>query len=594
MNGIKHRLAVGIIGHCDSTTLEATVASVRGLSDHIFFLDTDRDDAACVLAESLGVSVIRHEWQSSGAATRNALIDAVEGSGNFEWLLWVRGGEIFHRDYIHAFRFFCESELHVPQVFMMTAVSYHLAHGESLEEVVAGKIHRNSDRDEEIAEPRLIPLHRQLRYVGHVRETLICEDADAVINVGGAPGLFVSVAPYLDSEDRRNARVRRNIAIVCDARNAGEPIVDELLILHAETVYEMGDFNLARDCYRQVIAQSQKNNLKLEAYYRAADLFELTSQTPDETIAFLVSGLDLFPLDQQLLALLGMQLQRQKNTDFAIRALETAVQFGNVAFDVVHRRHITEQAIVALSLAHQLAGDNASAIEVVEKRLHTVCLRETLTDRLFDLYFIENRLHDALRIAETIWQGDELRVMRDVVTGACRGSIGVWEAAIKSLENAYVSGGSRHPMTLRWYSLALLAMRRFDDAIPVLDQWVATEPDNVGARAFRFAAETPETFAETMVQIQRSQMDFLGIDSITTKSPRLGFGAILDGLLTSGGNAASFGDEVVATKPHHALALAEFVESSACANTIADLECIAEGTAVADGPQAREIVTVHG
>lgn len=565
MNGItKQRLAIGIFGHHEATTLEATVASLRKISEHLFLLETSGDDATCALAESLGVTVVRHEWEQSDALARNALFDVVEAIETFDWLLWVDGGEVFHADYVHAFRFFCESELHTPQVFLMATVRYHLAHGESLESVMAGSVRRNSDRDEEIAEPRLVPLRQRLRYVGNVRATLVCEDPDTVINVGGAPGLFVRVAPYLESDDRRNERIRRNIDLLCRARDAGEPIVDELLMLHAETMYEMGDFNLARDCYRQMVAQSSKNSLRLEAYYRAADLFELTSQTPDETVAFLVSGLDLFPLDQQLLTLLGLQLQRQKKTELAIRALEAAVEFGKVAFDVIHRRHITEQAMVALSISHQIAGDNAAAIRVVESHLDTVLQRDALSDRLFDLYFLENRSSDAVRLAETTWTGSELRAMRSVVIGACHGAVGAWETALVPLEEAYTSG-SRHPITLRWYVLTLLALRRFEAAIPVLDLWVAVEPDNIGPRAFRFAAKEPATFVETMTQIQRSQMNFLGIDSpsaIGLTMPHSELGTLLAGILVAPRSPDAMDDETI-TKPHHAIALADFVATSA-------------------------------
>lgn len=571
------RLAVGIFGFHQPATLKATVESVRKIAQTVYLLDTGSDDEISELALSLGVTVIEHTWQNDAALARNEIIERVEADNQHDWLLWMESGEVFHPDYLHAFRFFCESEIQSGHVFMLTSVRYPLQGDETLTQLITDKrIHRNTDRDEEEAEIRLIPLNYQLRYVGKFRETLVCNDPEAVINVSGMPGLIVSLMPYYQSEEAREFRVRRNIEILRESRAAAETIENELLVLHAETMFEMGDYNLARDSYRQLIATSNKNNLLLEAYYRAAELFDLTSMPSEETVAFLLAGLDTFPLDQQLLTLLGLHLQRQKNFPMAIRALEAAVQYGKVAFDVFHRRHIAEQATIALSIAHQLSGDSAAAMRVVEERLDSVAYREPLAERLFDLYFVDNRLQEAVQLASTIWKGRELALMRDVITGACRASSGAWEAAIIPLENAYVSG-SRHPLCLRWYSLALLALKRFDAAQPILAEWVQIEPDNIGARAFLFAASDPTTFAESLKQIQKSQMNFLGIESPATITPSnsTGFSNLLDDILSSG-SIERFRDEMeeVAEATHkgttpahhntpaHHTALQDFVESS--------------------------------
>jgi hypothetical protein len=78
------------------------------------------------------------------------------------------------------------------------------------------------------------------------------------------------------------------------------------------------------------------------------------------------------------------------------------------------------------------------------------------------------------------------------------------------LELAYLNG-CRDLLCLRWYSLALLSLTRFNEAKIVLEEWNQREPENKEAQAFLSAVRQPERFGEIVRQFRDSQIKILGI-----------------------------------------------------------------------------------
>ena len=503
------RLAVGIAARNDAPRLDAAICEARRLTEHVFVIDADSTDNSRLIAERHGVSVVTAVWNNDYAEIRNQLLRHVEATGVADWLLWLHPGERFDAATRAEFDLFFRRELEADQSYIMVV---HRCFYDTLEygRFLAGDPleHHKHERDEEAIELRLLPLHRNLYYTGRVRESVFSSLAG--IGISGAPGR-IQIARSLDDHREQAYQARENLAILDVMEKEGVAITDELLLCRALALMDRQKFEAARADFRRVLRESPHRNLQLEALYRINESYAISPPIGEEQTEFLSESLQLFQLDFQLLTSLGLHMQRQKRHDLAIRALETALNFGQVAFDVWHRRHIREIAALALSSSYRLIGNHRLAAETLELNLDKIEDRQSLALRLLDVYIATGRENKAQQLAATIWGAGTLDAMRDVITGACRASAGAWDAAILPLESVYLAG-CRLPLCLRWYALSLLVMRKFDEAIPVLDEWCQAEPKNIEPRSFRFAAQDPEKFSETLEEIRQSQMESLGLE----------------------------------------------------------------------------------
>ncbi len=500
------RLAVGIIVKDEQDRLAATLASLRPLSDLIYVLDTGSTDETISLAKSFGVNVSTATFNGDFSAVRNELIQIVEADNRADWLLWINAGERFDAATVEEFQDFFSDSLEPDAAYMMVL---HRP---------GGPTDSKHDLDEETIDLRLMPLRKGLQFTGVLNESLFSFASSLMLRMSALPGRILCPSKSVDAE-RWQRRALRNMYILADLERQGVPIADDYLLLRAEALAVLGEHAVARCDYLQLIEETDQTNLRLEAMYGLWATFTPSPIEPNEMTKALLVGMNLFPVDTQLLTFMGSHMQKIGRLDLAVRTFETAVKYGQISLDVWHRVHIREQAVLSLGLVHRLQGNGREAMRVMESNLDLIEDRESFGRHLLDLYIVELQESKAHDFAATLWGGEKLDQLREVLTGACRATAGAWSAAAIPLESAYLSG-CRDVLCLRWYALTLLALAKFSQAIRILEEWLAIDPTNSEASAFHFAASQPERFNEIMDQIHRTQMQALGIAPSPLHEPK--------------------------------------------------------------------------
>lgn len=503
------RLAIGMIARNDEPKLETTILDALSLTERVYLLDLESNDGTAGRAEELGATVFSAPWEEDFAAARNRLVAEIEALKTSDWLLWMNPGERFDPETQSAFEFFMATQIEQATGYMMVLHRCFLDSENGIRFLNREPIDCINEGDEEIIELRLMPLYHGLTFEGALQESLFPAVAARSISLSAAPGRLLLGLSQVDAP-RLQERARWNLEKLERMEKEGVPLVDELLLLRASSFFDLGQIAAGRESYCQLVRQTEKVNLLLEAHYRIADSYNELPGTGEEQTTFLIEAIDRFSLDFQLLTALGLHLMGKRRIELAVRALETALNYGQVSYDVWHRRHVRGIAALTLASAYQLIGNNRLAIETLVANLERVEDRRSIALRLLEMYISENQELRARQLAATLWGDRELDHMYQVLTGGCRGSAGAWNAAVLPLELAYLEG-CRHPLCLRWYSLTLLALRRFEEALPVLNEWCEAEPGSGEAKAFRFAASKPERFDETLRNILKEHVERFGI-----------------------------------------------------------------------------------
>ena len=499
------RLAVGIIVKDEQDRLAVTLKSVQALTDLVYVLDTGSTDQTSTLAECLDAKVRKTTFHGDFSAIRNELIRIVEADDQADWLLWINAGERFDKETAEEFRDFCIDSLESDAVYMMVLRR------------PGGSTDAKHDLDEEIIDLRLMPLRKGLQFTRVLNESLFPFASSLMLRLSAAPGRILCPSKAVDAE-RWQQRALRDMRILTDLENQGTSIKNDLLLRRAEALAILGEHTVARYDYLNLIEETDQTNLRLEALYGLWATFTPSPMEPNEMTKALLAGLNYFPVDMQLLTFMGSHMQKIGRLDFAVKTFETAVRHGQTSLDVWHRVHIREQAVLNLGLVHRLQGNGREAMRVMETNLDFIDDRSSFGRHLLDLYIVEIQELKAHEFAATLWGGEELDRIREVLTGACRATAGAWTAAVIPLESAYLNG-CRDALCLRWYALSLLALTRFPEAIRILEEWLAIDPTNSEAHAFHFAASRPERFNETMDQIYRTQLRRLGVNVPMNEHP---------------------------------------------------------------------------
>lgn len=507
------RFAVGIVAQNVAPRLAGTIRDALALTPKVLLVDLASNDGSSETAAKLGVEILTLPGDTERAQARNRIITHLEEQGDVDWLLWMEPGERFDPKTRTAFDFYLLSQTDPGRVCLMTVWEAYFPPEDLPRVLQSGEFRQpRCERDEEAAEVRFMPLNRGLYFTGHLRETVFLSLTETGLGICAMPGRLI--APYaLGTDAWRQLRAREERDILEAMERQGLPIVEDLLFYRADVRLKLGDLAGARDDYETLLNESTYANMQLESSYRLDDIFSLRPDLCDDRTAFLLSVIEKFPLDFQLLTLLGLQLQRMQRHDMAVRTFETAVNYGQMSFDVRHRRHIRDMALIALSNSYRLLGSSRLAMDVLEKHLDSLEEPETVAAQLLDMSISSRQEIKAQQYAALLWNGRDLAEMRGVVLGAVRAASGAWEAAALPLESAYVAG-CRNILCLRWYALTLLALSRFEDALPVLEDWNRADPAGIEAKAYRFAASRPERFVETLREIQEAQRIALGIDSL--------------------------------------------------------------------------------
>jgi tetratricopeptide (TPR) repeat protein len=490
----KSRLAVGIVVDEDSfPLLNETILQAETLSDRVFVLSVGNTPE---IDETTAI-VLRGGFPNDEAATRNELIQFVENSGVADWLVWMNPGDKFDKATLTEFELFTENELNRDSIYMM----------------VLHRLYRNDgvrhDFDEENIDARLMPLNKGVRYQGRVKASLLSRNATLMMKISAAPGRFIVPSKQNDPA-RTKKRAERNLQLLDKIENEGNVVADDLLTFRSESLLTLKNYAAARRTLLQLIVSTTRSDLRLAAYY---DLWETIAHAPipdAEVTNILTQAIDRYPVDMQLLTFLGSHMQRIGKHDLAIRSFETAVKHGRISLDVWHRLRIREIAVTSLALTLRLQNKNREAIRVLETNIDLIDDRTEFSRHLIDLYIAENLELKASELAATIWGDHDLDLIRMVLTGACQAKAGNWKEAVHPLETAYFKG-CRDILCLRWYSLTLLSLGQFPQAVAVLEQWLALEPDNSEAKSYHTAAQRPERFGEMLRQIRDRQLRSLGV-----------------------------------------------------------------------------------
>lgn len=528
------------------------------MSDKIFLLACRTSDAleTIVDAEGLRDHFVLARSPENRSEARNDLIELVEGKQVAESLLWMLAGERFDDATAGEFRRFIDTEFESTSIYMMI-----------LRRLVRSDCRRH-DLDEETIGARLMPLNKGLRFDNPVKETLFDRAKSLLISVSAAPGRILSPSDKLD-RSRRKHRGSCNLSLIENLEKQGLTIQNDYLAFRAEARADLGDYLGAKDDLLRLIGEAKQSNLILKAYYDLWEVFAFSALTSDKMLKILLDALDRFPVDMQLLTFIGVHLQRQGKIDLAIRSFETAVRFGQISLDVWHRLHIREIAVVSLALAYRLQGNASEAIRVLEANRELIDDRSEYDRYLLDLYiaeFQETRAHD---LVATIWGDRALDQMKQAVTGACRAKAAAWEAALIPLESAYVDG-CRDLLCLRWYSLTLTALRRFGEAIPVLEEWVAASPESLEARSYLQAARNPDRFDEIVRTMRDEHLKALGAEAGTVVEIDSPLGAVGEIVRASGSFAAEIQTSTDLSERTHDIET-DFFEIDSADNGAADL-----------------------
>ena len=492
------RLAVGIIVKNEQDRLAATLKSVQPLTDLVYVLDTGSTDQTIKLAECMNARVSSTAFSGDFSAVRNELIRTVEADGQADWLLWINAGERFDAATVDDFRDFIADSLESDAVSMMVLRR------------PGGTSDARHDLDEEIIDLRLMPLRKGLQFIGVLNESLLPFALNLMLRISAVPGRILCPSKAVNAEHwQQNAL--REMHILTDLENKGTPIIDDLLLRRAKALAILGEHAVARCDYLQLIEATHQTNLRLEAFYGLWETFTPAPVEPNDMTKALLAGLNYFPVDMQLLTFMGSHMQKIGRLDLAVKTFETAVRYGQTSLDVWHRVHIREQAVLNLGLVHRLQGNGREAMRVMESNLDLIEDRSSFGRHLLDLYIVEGQELKSHEFAATLWGGEELDRIREVLTGACRATAGAWNAAEIPLESAYLNG-CRDVLCLRWYALTLLALARFPESRRILEEWLVIDPTNSEASAFHFAAKQPERFGEIMEQIYHVRMQALGVN----------------------------------------------------------------------------------
>ncbi|MDR1964746.1 MAG: hypothetical protein LBQ50_13315 [Planctomycetaceae bacterium] len=499
------RIAVGIVVEDGFEGLEETLRDARLLSESVFVLGTE---PAVNLTELQNVTYRQSSSCHDEAALRNELIELAESQNETNWLLLMNAGDRFDQTTLEEFRLFTANDLERHSLYVMVLHRLYRTDGV------------RHDLDEETIEPRLIPLRKGLRFQGQIRASLLSSAASLMIRLNAAPGRFLLPSRQQDS-NRQKRKAIRHLQIIEQQRKQseqqnklseqqGESITDDALIARAEALSVLGDSIHARRDFLHLIEKTTRNDLRLAAYYGVWETLTVLPIPENEMTKILLAGLDHFPVNMQLLTFMGSHLQQLGKLDLAARTFETAVRHGQTTLDVWHRLRIREMAVTSLALIHRLRGKGQEAIRVLESNLELIGDRTEFNRHLLDLYIAELQEAKGHEFAATIWGGTDLDLIREVITGACRASAGNWETAVLPLELAYLNG-CRDVLCLRWYSLALLSLTRFNEAMIVLEEWIRVDSKNKEPQAFLAAARQPEHFGEIVRQFRDSQIKALGI-----------------------------------------------------------------------------------
>jgi tetratricopeptide (TPR) repeat protein len=442
----------------EAQVLAESVESIRAIADEVVIYDTGSSDRTPDIARRLGAVVTRGTWLDDFSSARNRAMALATG----QWILWLDAGERLSADSAAALRAFVDEQASPDNAYLV---------------FVELPPRERNNSNEQVAQVRLIPNSPLLRFQGRVRETLRPSLASAGYALEQAPGRILRHAREHDP-DRRLRRAERNLHLITlEADELGE-YPPRLLLALGDAYADAGNLQSARHAFLQALCRSERGSHDmLEAYYGL-----LASMADDHDRPLMLStcmeALDAFPLDAQLLMVMGNYLQGEGRYDLAARSFELAVRHGQVSVETWHLAELAEVAASCWCLSLRLQGRDAAARHALEEALTMRPTSARLRNHLLELLVKQGLEEEALRVYDKMpVEADRQAAGRDAVRGACAAVRGEWAQALGYLQAAYVAGNT-DAFCLRWLATTLLTNGQIEAAEPVLRHWQRIEPDN--------------------------------------------------------------------------------------------------------------------
>lgn len=460
----RSRLTVAILARDAEHLLVETLDTATQIADEIIVCDTGSTDATQEIARRHGAVVLERPWNSSFAEARNATWETATG----DWVLWLDAGERLTSDAARSLRTFVDSQSNPQRAYVM---------------VVMVPPAPNNISGEQVGRIRLVPNRKDLRFLGRVRETLKPAITKAGLEIDGLPWRILRSEQDNDPQIKWNKAARDLKLLDIAATEEGQ--TPELLVALGEALTVIGDPAGAVACFRKAIQTSERGSAsQREAYYGLLTALDANGDQRQQQIAVCLESLERFPLDAQLLCAMGGYLQAEGRIDMAVRAYQTAFEYGQIDPEIWHVPDIFEIAAACLCLAHQLLNNDEGAQKALEQALARTPSATRLRRLLIDLHVKHDRRKEALAEFDLLPPETPNReALRSAIRGACLASRQNWTPALAYLQTAF-RAGCRDALCLRWLTIALLSTSNNAEAIEVLETWKQIDPRSPEAQRY--------------------------------------------------------------------------------------------------------------
>ena len=469
----SRKLAVAIIARNEQDVLVETIQSVKSLADEILVLDTGSSDRTPEIASALGAQVLATTWKNDFSAARNELLEQISA----DWVLWLDAGERLDPAFEASLREFIDEKTEPDRVYLLPL---------ELPAVTPQGL------AEQVLLPRLVPGRKNLPFVGRVRESQSEAFQAAGLQFDVAPGRLL--CPPRRHDTNRKVRIaERNLDIVEQERASASGATSARLLLAAADAHASLDrHEQAADHYLQAIRSARPKSLEmLEGYYGLMSSLDRDPSQLDRQITMGVESLESFPLDAQLLCLVGSCLRRKGCNDLAIRSFQMASKHGEVVLEAWHVVDLAEITTVHWALALRLNGQFTEAADVLDESLETNPNSLRLIKHRFDLALQLGQRETTLALIDRLYSdADDKPTLREAVHGVCDAAENNTSQALGRLQAAYARG-CREPFALRGLAVVLLTVGQTDVAQVVLAEWAKVDPNNAELRAYAFGVERP-------------------------------------------------------------------------------------------------------
>lgn len=466
--GGSRLLTAVILARDEEQVLASTLDSARQVADQVLLADTGSKDRSRVIGYRYGARVIQVNWEEDFAKARNAALEAVETP----WVLWLDAGEQVESASTSVLQEFLRKEANPNRVYWMKVV---LPPAEPAGSAM------------EVFQARLMPNRAHLRFQGRIRESLGPAMEALGMQWAEAPGRILC-HPRRHHPDWKAHRALRNLRIA-HQENAGrsQPEV-RLLLAMGDCLVDLGHLAHAHALYLQAVHEAERGSAaQLEAYDGLLTTSETRGEAGEKLLAYAVQALERFPLDAQLLCLLGQLLCLQGQWALAGRSFEQAFRHGTVCKQVWHFAEWRALAGWGWSLALERQNqpqEALAALQQVAAQTQAVWIRRRLVEKYVQL----GQLPEAIQVFSQLEGAaaalsKEPKLGENVIQGAYLASQEKYEAALPLLEQAY-RAGCREPVCLRWLVAARMGTGQATGAKTVLEEWQRLDPAHPELRRY--------------------------------------------------------------------------------------------------------------